>query len=323
MGIRKADSQGIMETRPFGSTGQSVPAIGLGGGHLNARCYADGLATVRRALELGVNYFDTAPAYERGASQVILGEALEGSAQPHLLATKLGYMATPADFRSPDALRAQLWESLRALRRSKVDILQVHMAEWECWWKDGSSQDQLLNPEEAYDFADAPVMQVLREARERGICRFIGITADRSEELAHVLRHVEVDSCLVAYDYTLLSRRAGRTALPLAREKGVAYVAAALLQPYLLEVHPEWLSAPPPGLKPEMQHRLGRLYELQKECGLSLVTLSVRYVLADPAVSTILVGAATCAELEESVAAAEAGPLPSDLQEALENIGLP
>ncbi len=62
---------------------------------------------------------------------------------------------------------------------------------------------------------------------------------------------------------------------------------------------------------------------MQKECGLSLVTLSVRYVLADPAVSTILVGAATCAELEECVAAAQAGPLPSDLQEALENLGLP
>ncbi len=152
--------------------------MGLGGGSLDKYSLTEGVATVRRALELGVSYFDTSPAYCQGASQVILGNALEGCTEPYLLATKLGYLAAPADFRSRDAFRAQLWENLRALRRSQVDVLQVHMAEWACWWKDGVPNEQLLSLDEAYDLPNAPVMEVLHEARERGLCRFIGITSD-------------------------------------------------------------------------------------------------------------------------------------------------
>ncbi|MCZ6678412.1 MAG: aldo/keto reductase [Candidatus Poribacteria bacterium] len=296
-----------LEQRPYGRTGEPVTVIGLGGSYLDKHSLGDGVATVRRALDLGINYFDTAPAYGRGASQVILGHTLEGCTTPYLLATKLGYLATPKDFRSPDALRAQLWENLRALRRSQVDILQVHLAEWACWWKDGAD-NQPLSLDETYDFANAAVMQVLREAKAQGICRFISITADHAEELAHVLRHVEVDACLVAYDYTLLSRKALKTALPLAREKGVAYIAAGVIK----SIGADKGESPDP-----------RLNELQKASGLSLVTLTVRYLIADPAITTILVGAATPEELEERVVAAQAGPLPPELHQAVEKLSLP
>ncbi len=102
-----------LERRPYGRTGEQVTVIGLGGAYLDKHSLSDGIATVRRAIELGVNYFDTAPAYGRGASQVIVGSSLEGCTEPYLLATKLGYLATPKDFRSPDALRAQLWDKMR------------------------------------------------------------------------------------------------------------------------------------------------------------------------------------------------------------------
>ena len=173
-----------LESRSYGSTGERVTVIGLGGASLDRVSTAEGIATVRRALELGVSYFDTAPAYGQGASQLILGETLEGTADRYILATKLGYLATPEDFRSVSALRAQLQGNLRALRRDHVDILQVHLAERACWWKDGAPFDEMVSPGETYDFAGAPVMQVLYEARARGLCRFIGITADRAEELA-------------------------------------------------------------------------------------------------------------------------------------------
>lgn len=290
---------GLLEYRPFGSTGERVSVIGLGGANLDNYSFADGVATVRRALELGVNYFDTAHAY--GNSQMILGEALEGRTEPYLLATKVGRLPKLEDLRTVPALRAQFRDCLRALRRNKIEILQIHVAELECWWKDGAPQ-KLLNLNESYDFANAPVIQVLQEAKEQGLCRFIGITCDdHASETAYLLRHLSVDSCLVARNYHLLIRRARQLVLPLASQKGVAYIAAEVI-------------------KPIIHSSLARLHDLQKACGLSLVAMAVRYMVADPAISTILVGAATPAELEESVAAAQAGPLPSNLHQALEDL---
>ena len=109
-----------IEKHPYGNTGERVTVVGLGGAGLGKYSFTDGVATVRRALELGVTYFDTSPAY--GLSQAILGEALEDRSEEYLLATKIGHLAAPARFRSPDGLRVQLEENLRMLRRSSVDI---------------------------------------------------------------------------------------------------------------------------------------------------------------------------------------------------------
>jgi hypothetical protein len=118
------------------------------------------------------------------------------------------------------------------------------MVEWVCWWRDrrplGSSReakeisseglkiaahpvdwhDEMINTNEVYDLVDAPVMQVLHEARDQGICRYIGITADSTDELAYVLNHVEVDTCLEAYGYNIMFRRGRKIVLPLTQRKG-------------------------------------------------------------------------------------------------------
>ena len=321
----------MMEERPFGCTGQQVSVIGLGGGPLNKRSLADGVATVQRALELGVNYFDTAASYGDGASQVILGSALEGRNEPYLLATKIGFgsLAKPGDYRSLDAMRAQLRESLRALRRSQVDILQVHTAERACWWKDRVSPDELVQVGDSYDFMNAPIMQVLQEAKASGLCRFTGVTSAHAAKLAYILRHVKVDVCLLAYNHNLLFRDAPRSAIPVARENGVAYVAAGILttygygdRPSFAEVRREWLSDPPSWVTPEIRDRLPALYDLQEACGLSLIELGIRYVMGTQDISTILMGAAIPSELEKSVRAAQNGPLPPDLHQAVEDLGL-
>ena len=115
-----------IETRPFGTTGERVTILGLGGAGLAQSCFDDGVATVRRALELGVTYFDTSPMYGNGLSQAIYGEALQGRSEQYVLATKVGHFARPERFRSPEAVRAQLEESLLILRRKSGDVLQVH-----------------------------------------------------------------------------------------------------------------------------------------------------------------------------------------------------
>jgi aryl-alcohol dehydrogenase-like predicted oxidoreductase len=312
-----------LESRPFGRTGERVTAIGLGGAPLGKLSHADGVATVRRALELGITYFDTAPMYGGGASQLILGEALDGRTESYLLATKLGHLASSGDFRSADALRAQLNDNLRRLRRDYVDVLQIHDANWHCWWSDETRPEEAMLGDIEYDFTDAPVLQVLREAKAAGLCRFTGITGNNADAMARVLEGVDVDTCLVAFNYDLIRRRTRREALPLARKRGVALILGGVFQNgRLVEIHPEWPSSPPDWITPELRDPVGRLYTLQRDCGLSLVTLAIRYLMADPDVATILVGAATPAELEESVAAAQEGPLSTELHQAVDALGL-
>jgi D-threo-aldose 1-dehydrogenase len=190
------------------------------------------------------------------------------------------------------------------------------------WWSDEVSNQHL--PDYNYDLHNAPVMRVLREAKEQGLCRFIGITGNSAAELTHVLQHVEVDTFLVAFNYDLLWRVARYEALSVACKKGVAVILGGVFRNgSLAKVHPEWLVSPPKWVTPEIKIRLEQLYVLQQDCGLSLVTLTIRYLMADPNVTTILVGASTPAELEECVTAAQQGPLPSDLHQAIEDLGLP
>ena len=316
-----------LEQRPFGRTGEQVTAISLGGVGLPRVSFADGVATVHRALELGINYLDTAPLYSRGLAQAILGVALEDRREPHLLATKLGHLAQPSRFRSPDALHTQFEENLRLLRRESVDVLLVHEADQHHWWSDEPSDSPLVDLATEYDVANAPVMQVLREVQAAGRCRYIGITGNSPDHLAHILRAAEMDACLSAFNYGVIDRGIRRQLLPAAGERGVAVLLGGVFrQGRLVVIRPEWLQTPPrwpDWMTPEVQRRVVRLAALQQDSGLSLTTLTLRYLVADRSIATILVGAATPAEIEESVAAVQAGPLASELHRAVEALGLP
>jgi aryl-alcohol dehydrogenase-like predicted oxidoreductase len=142
-----------------------------------------------------------------------------------------------------------------------------------------------------------------------------------------------MDVCLAAYNYNLLFRDAARDVMPLVRQKGVAFVNAGIMgpvrdatgvrsQPGFTEVRPRWLDEPPGWVTPEVHGRLAKLYDLQRESGLSLVEMAVRYPLANPDIAVVLVGAGSPAEIEETVAAAAEGPLPADVNQAIEELGL-
>ncbi len=295
-----------LETRPYGDTGEQVTVIGLGGVFLNKHSFNDGVATVHRALELGVTYFDTSPGYARGMSQAILGEALAERPEKYMLATKLGYMRSASRYRSYEALRAQLDENLRLLRRDSVDTLQVHESDRHYWWTDGTPPDRSVPLDPDYDFAGATVMDVLRDAKEEGLCRFTGVTGNTAEGVALVLGNVNVDVCLTAFNYNLLRRGARREIFPLARASKVTVVLGGVVR-----------------ITREMEDHVEKLNSVQRDSSLSHVELTIRYLLADSGFSTIMVGAAKPAEIEESVTAAEKGPLPADLHQTIERLGLP
>ena len=283
----------------------------------------DGVATVRRAVELGIRYFDTSPGYCGNDSQLIMGEGLAGAPDDVMLATKLGYFDTQADYRSEDALKRQVEDNLRRLRRDSVDVLQVHEANWESWWKDGVlTRGQRIADDERYRFADAPVMRVLRWARDQGLCRYIGITGNVARQISRVLAAVDVDTFLVAFNYDLIVRSAEIEAFPLAREKHVALILGAIFYGgRLIRPHDEWLTDPPDWMTPDVQEKFTRLYRIQNDARIPLVEMAVRFALTQADTSVVLVGCATPGEIEQSVEAASAGDLPDDVQRQIVELG--
>lgn len=302
----------MTETRPYGNTDATTTTLGLGGAFLTANSFAEGVATVHRALDLGIRYYDTSPMYCQGASQAVLGEALDGVKAAHLLATKLGYFAQPARFHSREALITQFEENLRLLRRKSVDTLQLHEADFHHWWSTDEAHQGRLQPEVDYNFNEALALQTLRELKAEGRCRFIGISGNTADNMSRVLQNVEVDTFLLAFNYDLI-RREARNILPLAGQKGCVRLIGAIFQRGLSHPQPELLKNPPAWMTPDLVTRYQKIYQLQRESGMSLAEMGVRFIAAQPNIDTIIIGAKSPAEIEECVRAVEKGPLPADL----------
>jgi len=337
-----------LEQRPLGRTGEKVSVIGLGGAALYKHSYELGVATVKHALDLGVSYFDTSPAYgrpgadgswtDRNMSQLIMAEGLDGTEKPHLLATKLINYTTevtastsrsqaatsPIGYSTVEDCRAQIQDNLRALRRDRVDVLLGHdMEKAKGWIPDARDDDELLDLNQEHDFANAPIVQALREAKADGLCSYIGLSANRSEALAHFIRRVDLDVCLSAGEYTLLDRRSPKMMLPVVREQGIAYVIGGIFKRIFDvsdEASPFQLTPKGPLASVGGVFSDERLIKLAKTTGISIAALTVRYLIANRELSTILVGASTPEELEENVLAAQAGPLPPDIHQAIEGL---
>ncbi len=307
--------------RPFGRTGENCTALGLGGGFVGFAGFDRSIATVHRALELGVRYLDTSVMYLNGASQPIFGAALAGRTDQPLLATKVGYFKEARHYRSIEAMHVQFRENLRLLRRDAVDVLQMHEADWEQWWSDQPAlrPGQLFDLEGSFDFARAPVIQFLREAKARGLCHYIGITGNNARHVGRVLRELDgIDSVLIAYNYHPLNVTAREHILPAAAAKGVAVVVAGVFT---------FVNSLPAGWRTEgtyfgknADQQLAALKKLQLASGLPMAELALRFVAADKRIATVLAGAREPAEIEQNVASFLRGPLPADLQAAVEAI---
>ena len=312
-----------LPVRKFGQTDKPT-SFGLGGAALNNTSYKDGVATVKRALELGVTYFDTSPGYCRNLSQPIVGEGLSAAGGDIMTATKVGYFPTADGFRSPLAIKEQIKDNLRLLGRSSVDVLQVHEANWVGWWEDGVDDPHRdVDISSARDWNNAPVLEVLREAKQEGLCRYIGITGNRAPIMSHILSCVDVDTFLLAYSYDPIIRNAEDSSLRLVAEKGTTLILGAIFYGgRLTAVHPEWIADPPDWMDSVLKERFEKLYAIQRDCGISLVQLCVRFAMEREEPSVVLVGAATPAELEESIQAVHDGPLSSDVHGAIESLGV-
>ena len=300
-----------MEKRTLGRTGLEVSVLGMGGlnvSTLGAGGLEEGCRTVRRALELGVNYVDTAPGY--GDSEEVLGIALEGAAHPHFLATKLGGRPQPFDPQDRDLLRRSVDESLRLLRRDCIDILLIHEPDRPGqydWWTD-------------LDRFHGPVSDLLEELKAEKVIRFTGLGGTTAYQLPLIMATGNYDVVLTAFNYSLLWREAAIAVFPEARRRNMGLVIGSPLQQGALSRRYPEIETGAPWLSPPRREQYRRLYAFLDETGLSLPEAALRMIVANPEVSTVLAGARSVEEVEESVRAVEAGPLPADLLAEIQEI---
>jgi aryl-alcohol dehydrogenase-like predicted oxidoreductase len=293
----------------------------MGGGFPGFAGFDRSVETVRHAFDLGVRYFDTSVMYRSGASQAIIGEALSHETAPHFVATKIGYFKDPRHFRSVEALHVQLRENLRLLRRESVDLLQIHEADWDNWWGDRNEVHpcKLFDLEGSFDFTNAPVIQFLREAKASGLCRHIGIAGNNAHHLARLIGELDgLDSVLVAYNYTPLNVTTREIVLPPASAKRMAVIVAGIFT-FVYSLPAGWRTEGTYfGKRADQQ--LAKVQQLQRDCGIPMSELAVRFVATDERLSTTLVGACHPFEIEQNVASFQKGKLPADIHAAMEAI---
>lgn len=300
-----------MKYRTLGKTGLLVSELAMGG--LFVSSYGaereEARRAVRRALELGVNYVDTAPSYRD--SEEALGYALDGVTQPYVLSTKLGGRPQPFDPRNKDALRRSVEESLRLLKRDQIDILMIHEPDRP------GQYDWFSDPERFH----GPVCDLLDELKAEGVIRFTGLGGTTAYELPHIINSGRYDVVLTAFNYSLLWREALIEVIPAAARQGMGIVIGSPLQQGALarryddEVYhgARWLSTP-------RREQYKRLYRLLDELEIPIAELGLRFVLSNPTISTVLMGARSVAEVEANVAAAEKGPLPAEVLARMDEI---
>jgi L-galactose dehydrogenase/L-glyceraldehyde 3-phosphate reductase len=311
-----------MEKRILGRTGASVSVLGFGcgavGGLMVRGAPADQARAVSRALDAGINYFDTAPAYGDGASEENLGRVLK-SLQPEIfLSTK--FTVLPEHRRNiAEGIAQSLERSLGRLGRDHVDLLQLHNR-----IASGGS-DRPLDAATVLD----QVVPALQSLRQQGKIRFIGITAlGDTAALQKVVDSGAFDTAQICHN---LLNPSATTALPpnfpcqdfeklavRAHAKGMGTIGIRILAGGALSGqetrHPTGAaSVEPIASGPDYAADVKRALALQALVGAgyarSLIEAALRFSFASEAMTTVLVGTSTLDQLENAITCANKGPL--------------
>ncbi len=315
-----------MEMRPLGTTGLTVSIIGFGcgavGGLMVRGAPADQERAVARAVELGINYFDTAPAYGDGVSETNLGRVLDRLRPDVVVGTK--FHAPPKGFEA--AIAASLEASLRRLGREQVDLFQLHNPV-------AVSGAGSVSPETVIDH----VLPALERLRTQGKFRFAGFTAvGETASLHRVLRAGGMATAQVPFN--LLNPSAGREVprgfpgqdyagtLTAAQAAGMGAIGIRTLAGGALSGsearHPLGVAEVDPigsGVDYRADARRAALFRpMADEAGeASTAELAIRFVISHRAVSTAMVGLATVEQLETAAGAAGRGALSPAIMERI------
>ncbi len=280
-----------MEQRKLGNTDMSVSILGFGGSEIgyeraSLRAVSE---LLNNAIDHGLNVIDTAECYE--ASEELIGKAVGKRRKDYYLFTKCGHehgWGQP-DWRA-SSLERTFNRSLKRLKTDYVDLIQLHSCAEE-------------------ELRKGDVIEALRRARDKGICRYIGYSGDGQAALYAV-------TC-GAFDTLQTSvSLADQEALDLALPEAIKRNIGAIAKRPLANV--AWINGERPPddsyaqLYWERLQRLGYDFLSHKKLQES-VALALRFTLSVPGVHTAIVGTAQPGRFAENAAALKAGPLPEDL----------
>jgi aryl-alcohol dehydrogenase-like predicted oxidoreductase len=299
-----------LPTRRLGDSGLEVSVVGLGANNFGRRVDLDGTrAVIDAALEHGVTFIDTANIYGgSGASEELLGQALEGRRDRFVLATKFGM--DMGDGRGPrgsrDYVQQAIEASLRRLRTDAIDYYWYHQP-------DGVTPVQ-------------ETLGVLNELVQSGKVRAIGASNFSAQQLEEADRVAGSGSLTrfsaVQNEYSLLVRDAEREVLPACERLGIGFVPYFPLASGLLTGKYRRGQAAPPGTRLAARDRVASdeqfelveaLEEYARERDVSLLQVAIGALLAREPVASVIAGATRPEQVKANAAAAAWQPSHEDM----------
>jgi aryl-alcohol dehydrogenase-like predicted oxidoreductase len=312
-----------MEYRPFGQTGLEVSAIGFGcweiGGGYGSIEAEEFPRAIGRALDLGINCFDTAEGYGMGASERALGEALGSRRDEAIVVSKFGMnYRDKANLR--DSSRERVVTTIdKTLKNLGTDYVDAYLVHW---------------PDRTVPFEET--MGALDDLVKDGKIRFVGLSNFKREEIEACMQVRRVD--VVQYGWHMFDRRMQREIFPYCQENGIGVMAYGSLAFGLLTgtftaettfAKDDWRSragGSMAGMRlfdalfgaeafPRNLQVVDELKGISATYNRSLPQLALRWAISHPAVSTSLVGCRSVAEVEDNVGAVEFSISEQDLAE--------
>ena len=309
-----------MRKRELGSTGLTVSEIGMGTWELGGREWGDidetdAVDLLRYAFESGVTYYDTADQYGGGRAERLLGEAFSALGDRVVIATKLGYELDsdgwisqgwehPSFNVSPDYIQTSVEGSLTRLKRDVIDIYQFH------------------GPPPASEWDDA--FGTMENLKAEGKIRFYGMGLGSEADALKAMDETGISSLMLTYN--ILTQEMVTPVMETAAEKGVAVIVRQPLSSGLLsgQLGPDTVFAENDYRKTWAREKfladLERVEAVKSIIGnkaRSLPQAALKFILAHPAVSCVVPGMMTPAQVDDGVATSDAAPLPTNVLEQL------
>lgn len=300
-----------MERRKLGYTDLYLTTIGLGTWAIGGGGWAYGwgpqddaesLKTIHRALDLGINWIDTAAVYGLGHAEEVIGQAIAGRRDEVIIATKCGLVwdegsTTPYGRLSAQSVRREVEASLRRLNIEVIDLYQIH-------WPD---------PEEEIEEAWATIADLIRE----GKVRYGGVSNFNVEQLKRVQAIHPVAS--LQPPYSMLRREIEAEILPFCAANDIGVIVYSPMASGLLtgRFSRERLAALPDDdwrkrsshfQEPQLSANLAlveRLQPIAHRAGRTIAQLAIAWTLRRPEVTAAIVGARRPSQIEETIAAAD------------------
>lgn len=310
--------------------------LGFGGAPLGNLFHAvaeeEAIALVRHAHAAGVRYFDTAPHYGNGLSEVRIGAALRGIARDtYLLSSKVGRILVP-DRTAPSEQNAyvgvlpyrQRWDytrkgtirsiedSLQRLGTTRLDIVYVH---------DIDRDTHGAAYAERFEQVVTGAIPALTELRDGGLIGGLGLGVNDWRVCVEVLARADLDVVLLAGRYTLLDQSALGELMPLCERRGVGVVIGGPYNSGILATgaRPADGSTPYFNYVPASPERTARVAAIESVCrefDVPLRAAALQFPRAHPAVVTVIPGARTTAEFDQNMSLATR-PVPASFWHAL------